>query len=268
MKKVVFITGASSGLGKAIGDYLHQRGFQVFGTSRTPSNYPNFPFPLLEVDVRDPKTIQTALDLVQKHAGRIDIVINNAGVGITGPIEETPISEIKNNFETNFLGPIEVMKSALPYMRNQKTGLIINITSIAGSMGLPFRGVYSSSKGALALITEAVRMEVRPFGIKIVTLAPGDYATKIASNRYHAPLSSSSPYFLTYGKVLKQMNDHVQSGNDPVELAQMILKIIETRDPKVHYTVGSLMQKFSVILKRLLPGKVYEKILLNHHHLE
>jgi NAD(P)-dependent dehydrogenase (short-subunit alcohol dehydrogenase family) len=183
-------------------------------------------------------------------------------------MEETSTSEMKNNFETNFFGPIEVIKAALPFMRNQKSGLIINITSIAGSMGLPFRGVYSSSKGALALLTEALRIEVRPFGINIVTIAPGDYATNIASNRYHAPLLKDSPYFQTYQKVLNQMNEHVESGNDPQEISEAVFKIIQTPNPSVHYRVGSFMQKFSVILKGILPGTLYEKILRNHYDLD
>ena len=98
------------------------------------------------------------------------------------------LQEIKNNFETNFFGPIEVMKAVLPQMRSQKSGLIINITSIAGYMGLPYRSVYSASKGALELITEALRMEVKSFGIHITNVAPGDFATNIASGRFHAPL--------------------------------------------------------------------------------
>jgi NAD(P)-dependent dehydrogenase (short-subunit alcohol dehydrogenase family) len=267
MNKVVFITGASSGLGKEVGLYLHQKGFKVFGTSRTPSNYPNFPFPLLEVDVRNSTSIQAALDFVLKNSGRLDVVINNAGVGITGPIEETLTTEIKNNFETNFFGPIEVIKASLPHMRKQNSGLIINITSIAGSMGLPFRGIYSASKGALALLTEALRIEVSSFGIEIVNIAPGDYATNIANNRYHAPLIKNSPYFMTYEKVLKQMNEHVESGNDPREISDVVFKIIEAKKPKVHYLVGSFMQKFSVFLKGILPAKIYEKILRNHYDL-
>ncbi len=99
--------------------------------------------------------------------------------GITGPLEEIPTEEIKNNFETNFFGPIEVMKAVLPQMRAQKSGLIINVTSIAGYMGLPYRSVYSASKGALELIAEALRMEVKSFGIQITNVAPGDFATNI-----------------------------------------------------------------------------------------
>ena len=165
MSKVVLITGGSSGIGKSIGEYLHQKGFTVYGTSRNPEKITNSVFPLVALDVRNASSIQQAVAAVIASCGRIDVVINNAGVGITGPLEEIPTEEIKNNFETNFFGPIEVMKAVLPQMRAQKSGLIINVTSIAGYMGLPYRSVYSASKGALELITEALRMEVKSFGI-------------------------------------------------------------------------------------------------------
>ena len=194
MEKVVFITGGSSGIGKSIGEYLYHKGFVVYGTSRNPERITTSIFPLLALDVREVQSIQKAVAEVISKAGRIDIVINNAGVGITGPIEEIPTEEIKNNFETNLFGPIEVMKAVLPQMRAQQSGLIINITSIAGYMGLPYRGIYSASKGALELITEALRMEVKSFGIQITNVAPGDFATNIAAGRFHAPLIKGSAY--------------------------------------------------------------------------
>jgi short-subunit dehydrogenase len=152
-------------------------------------------------------------------------------------------------------------------MRIQKSGLIINITSIAGYMGLPYRSVYSASKGALALISEALRMEVKDFGVHITTVAPGDFATNIASGRFHAPLVSGSPYEIPYGNTLKEMNEHVDSGSDPTEMAVAIFKIINNPNPEVHYKVGAFMQKFSIALKRLLPGKTYEKMLMKHYKL-
>jgi NAD(P)-dependent dehydrogenase (short-subunit alcohol dehydrogenase family) len=167
MNKVVLITGGSSGIGKSIGEFLHQKGFIVYGTSRNPEKIINSIFPLLTLDVRNNESIQFAIAKVIATSGRLDILINNAGVGITGPLEEIPTQEIKNNFETNFFGPIEVMKSVLPQMRSQNSGLIINITSIAGYMGLPYRSVYSASKGALELITEALRMEVKSLVFKL-----------------------------------------------------------------------------------------------------
>jgi NAD(P)-dependent dehydrogenase (short-subunit alcohol dehydrogenase family) len=267
MNKVVLITGASSGIGKSIAEFLHYKGFIVYGTSRTPNKITNSVFPLLELDVRNTESIQNAVKKIIELSGTIDIVINNAGVGITGPIEEIPSQEIKNNFETNFFGPIEVMKAVLPQMRAQKSGLIINITSIAGYMGLPYRGIYSASKGALELITESLNMEVKPFGINITNVAPGDYATNIAAGRFHAPAVKGSDYENSYGATLKMMNDQVDSGNNPIEMAEAIFDIINAANPKIHYKVGSFIQKSSIVLKRILPDKVYEKILMNHYKL-
>jgi NAD(P)-dependent dehydrogenase (short-subunit alcohol dehydrogenase family) len=267
MSKVVLITGGSSGIGKSIGEFLHQKGFVVYGTSRNPEKITNSIFPLVALDVRDKQSIVNCIAEVIQKSGRLDIVINNAGVGITGPIEEIPTEEIRNNFETNLFGPIEVMKSVLPQMRDQKSGLIINITSIAGYMGLPYRGIYSASKGALELITEALRMEVKSFGIQITNVAPGDFATNIAAGRYHAPVVKGSAYEVPYGNTLKEMDSHVDSGSNPNEMAEAIFAIIQTDKPKVHYKVGAFMQKFSIVLKRILPDTVYEKILMNHYKL-
>ncbi|WP_133133628.1 SDR family NAD(P)-dependent oxidoreductase [Legionella sp. W10-070] len=163
MKQVVFITGASSGIGKSIGEFLQHKGYIVYGTSRNPKRVNESLFPLLALDVRRVETIREAIADILSKEGKIDILINNAGVGITGPLEEIPIDEIRNNFETNFFGPIEVIKAVLPTMRAQRSGLIINITSIAGYIGLPFRSVYSASKGALELITEGIRLRERNF---------------------------------------------------------------------------------------------------------
>jgi short-subunit dehydrogenase len=267
MKKVVLITGASSGIGKSIGAFLHQKGFVVYGTSRNPNKITDSIIPLITLDVRDINSIVNCVKEVIQKEGQLDVVINNAGVGITGPIEEIPTEEIRNNFETNLFGPIEVMKAALPQMRSQNSGLIINITSIAGYMGLPYRGIYSASKGALELITEALRMEVKSFGIQITNVAPGDFATNIAAGRYHAPVIEGSAYEVPYGNTLKEMDSHVDSGSNPNEMAAAIHAIIQTKIPKVHYKVGAFMQKFSIVLKRLLPDLVYEKILMNHYKL-
>ncbi len=267
MSKVVLITGGSSGIGKSIGEFLHQKGFMVYGTSRNPEKITNSIFPLVALDVRDKQSIVNCVAEVIQKSGRLDIVINNAGVGITGPIEEIPTEEIRNNFETNLFGPIEVMKTVLPQMREQKSGLIINITSIAGYMGLPYRGIYSASKGALELITEALRMEVKSFGIQITNVAPGDFATNIAAGRYHAPVVKGSAYEVPYGNTLKEMDSHVDSGSNPNEMAEAIFAIIQTDKPKVHYKVGAFMQKFSIVLKRILPDTVYEKMLMNHYKL-
>lgn len=267
MSKVVLITGGSSGIGKSVGEFLQAKGFKVYGTSRNPDNYPESKFPIVALDVTKPESISKCIAEVLACETHIDILLNNAGAGITGPIEEIPDAEIKRNFETNFFGPINVIKAVLPSMRKQNSGLIINVTSIAGYMGLPYRGVYSASKGALELITEAFRMELKGFNINMTNVAPGDFATNIAAGRYHAPVLVDSPYKDTYGNTLKMMDEHVDSGGDPEQMAKAVYKIIEAKNPKVHYKVGAFMQKFSIVLKRILPDTVYEKLLMNHYKL-
>ena len=268
MPKVVFITGASSGIGKAIGLYLHEKGYTVFGTSRSPEKYEStVPFSLLKLDVTKPETISEAVSQISSQAGKIDVLVNNAGVGITGPIEETPIDEIRNAFETNFYGPLHVIKAVLPQMRKQKSGHIINVTSIAGYMGLPYRGIYSATKAALEITIEAYRMETMQFGIYMTNIAPGDFATNIASGRYHAPVLENSPYKNAYGVTLETMNAHVDAGNDPTDMAKAVHKIIETKHPKIHYKVGAVLQKFSIVLKRVLPDKMYERMVMKHYKL-
>lgn len=267
MSKVVLITGGSSGIGKSIGEYLTLKGFTVFGTSRNPEHYSDAKFELVKLDVADFDSIQKAVKRIIEKTGRLDVLINNAGAGITGAVEEIPMEEIKRNFETNFFGPINVIKTVLPQMRKQHSGLIINITSIAGYMGLPYRGIYSTSKGALELLTEAMRMELKDFNIQMTNVAPGDFATNIAAGRYHAPVLENSPYKVPYGNTLNLMDAHVDAGKDPLLMAKAIHKIILTEKPKVHYKVGEFMQKFSIVLKRILPDKVYEKMLQNHYKL-
>ena len=266
MSKVVLITGGSSGIGKSIGEFLSDKNYKVYGTSRNPDNYKNSKFPIVALDVLDNTTIKKCVESVIKIEGRIDVVINNAGAGITGPIEETPEAEIKRNFDTNFFGPIAVIKAVLPQMRQQNSGLIINVTSIAGYMGLPYRGIYSASKGALEIITEAFRMEIKDFNIHMTNVAPGDFATNIAAGRFHAPIIKNSAYS-KYESVLKAIDDDVDNSANPIEVAKVVHKIIETKKPKIHYKVGAFMQKFSIVLKRILPDAVYEKLLLKHYKL-
>lgn len=267
MSKVVLITGGSSGIGKSIGEFLSLKGFTIYGTSRTPERYPDSKFNLVKLDVSDTTSIHEAVSAVIAKSGRLDVLINNAGAGITGPIEEIPDVEIQRNFDTNLFGPIRVIKAVLPQMRVQNSGLIINVTSIAGYMGLPYRGVYSASKGALELITEAFRMEIKDFNIHMTNVAPGDFATNIAAGRYHAPIKEDSPYKKPYGDTLNLMDAHVSEGKDPLLMAHAIYKVITTKNPKIHYKVGEFIQKFSIVLKRILPDKVYERMLMNHYKL-
>ena len=267
MSKVVLITGASSGIGLSTANFLLEKGFVVYGTSRSAKNAANYNFNLVALDVLNVKTIDDVVSFIIQKEGKLDVLVNNAGMGITGPIEDTPTDEMRKVFDTNLFGAIDVMKVVLPQMRKQQSGTIINVTSIAGYMGLPYRGMYSASKGALELVTESVRMEVKNFGINVVNVAPGDFATNIAAGRYHTPVFENSAYKKVYKENLALMDAHVTSGMDPIEMAKAVFKVINTQKPKGHYKVGGFMEKFSIVLKRILPDKMYEKLLMNHYKL-
>ena len=260
---IVLVTGASSGIGQSIAMYLSQNGCIVYGTARNPQVYQQpKEYTLLALDVQQVSGIDAAVAHILSIHGRIDVLINNAGVGITGPVEQTPLAEIDQVFDVNLKGPIRMLQAVLPAMRSQGSGLVINITSIAGAMGLPFRGLYSATKSSLSLVTESLRMECAPFGVRLCTVAPGDYATNIASGRYHTPVDHNGPYHPQYDKTLAGMNAHVDQGSDPVEVARLVWKIIQSKNPKVHYRVGKPLQKAAIWIKFLLPDTLFERLLL------
>lgn len=268
MSKVVLITGASSGLGLTTALHLHEKGYTVYGTSRNPKIYDKqYPFNFLSLENADSISIQNCVKTVLDQSGRLDILINNAGVGIIGPMEEIELSAVRQHFEVNCFGPLQLMQAVLPHMRLQGEGLIINITSIAADIGLPFRGTYSAAKGALERMSEALRMETKAHGIRICNVAPGDFISNIAERRHYASLGKDSPYYTTYQFSLNQINDHVDNGIDPREITEIIESLINTTKLKVRYKVGTPLQKLSGILKSLLPSRIFEKLLMNHYKL-
>ncbi|GGE11582.1 SDR family oxidoreductase [Psychroflexus salis] len=267
MPQVILITGASSGIGKITAEFLVEKNFKVYGTSRNSNIESQNKVEFIQLDLNDSVSIKKAVNQIIQKEGKLDILINNAGVGITGPVEETPIEAAKEHFQTNFFGVMELTQEVLHYMQKQPNGQIINITSIAGYMGLPFRGYYSASKSALITLTEALRLELKNTKIKVSCLAPGDFATNIASGRFTVKPNQESTYYKAYAESLKLMNAHVNEANDPIEVAKTIYTIIQKEHPKVNYKVGSTLQKFSVFLKGILPNKVFEKMLAKHYKL-
>lgn len=267
MTEIVFITGASSGIGKSIGEYLHQKGYKVYGTSRHPKQKEHNGIHFVALDVTKKETITAAIKEVIAKEGRIDFLVNSAGKGITGAMEETPDEEIEKAFAVNYFGVIKVIKAVLPHMRQQKSGMIINITSVAGYMGLPFRGVYSATKSALELTTEAFRMELKPFNIKMTNIAPGDFATNIATGRFHTPVYPDSPYKKIYSTILDEMDRDVDKGKDPILMAEKTYHVMQQENPTIHYKVGEFLQKISIALKHILPDKLYEKLLMKYYKL-
>jgi len=152
-------------------------------------------------------------------------------------------------------------------MRKQKNGLIINVTSIAGDMGLPYRGIYSASKAALSIYTETLRLETKQFNIDVVDVAPGDFATNIAAGRYHTPLLEHSAYKKDYSKVLKQIDDEVDEGLQPIVMAKAVFKVINASKPKPKYRIGTFLQRIAYKIKFLLPDSLFEKIMIKQYEL-
>lgn len=265
--QVILITGGSAGIGKATGVYLQDLGFKVVGTSRNPNTYPDHPFPLFAMDLKDSDSIKQAVNNVMDVYARIDVLINNAGMGIAGPLEELPRDAMQLLFETNVLGPIVAIQEVIPIMRKQGEGRIINISSIAGYSGLPFRSVYSATKGSIELITESLRIELKGSGILCTTLAPGDIATDMASARYNAAVVEGSPYEKKYGQARQDMDAHVSSGMKPEKVAKKIAQLLLKKSLNVHYRVGPVLQRSSIYLKSILPDRWYEFILTKFYNL-
>ncbi len=267
MNKVVLVTGGSSGIGKSICLYLHEKGYTVYGTSRNPERYQHeLPFKLVALDVLDESTITPALKTIIDAEGVLDVLINNAGVGMLGSIEDSLVEEVKEIFETNVYGVLRMTQVVLPYMRERETGLIINISSIAGYMGLPYRGIYSATKASVHMITEAMRMELKPYGVKACVVDPGDFATNISGNRRVAKAGrAGSVYVAETNRIEAMINEEVSHSPDPVKMGIAIEKIIQSNNPDVNYLVGKPLQKLSILARRLLPKKWFEKIISNHY---
>ena len=265
MYKIILVTGGSSGIGKAIGEYLADKGYTVYGTSRDISKYPESKFRLLTLDVTNNDQINSCINQIINLEGRIDVLINNAGVGITGPLEETPEEEIHKHFKTNLYGPINMIKAVLPFMRKERNGLIINITSIAGYVGSPFRSIYSAGKAALDLISETLNMETKEFKINVVSIAPGDYLTNIPKGRFHSPVKEESPYKNSYKKGLETINKHIDSGADPKIIGKLVYKILNSRNPKKKYLSGSFIETLAPFLKFILPQRLFEYIVMKNY---
>ena len=225
-KKIVLITGASSGIGKACAEYLNNKGYQVFGTSRKISSSSINYCKMISMDVNNDDSVKRAIEYVIKKVNNIDILINNAGFGISGAIEDTSILKAKEQFETNFFGIHRVCKEVLPYMRKQGQGCIINISSIGGILGLPFQGFYCATKFALEGWTETLRMEVKPYGINVVLIEPGDIKTSFTKSREKITASLKNSAYKENAKNAIQIVEKDEQGGPLPEKVAYILKHI------------------------------------------
>jgi NAD(P)-dependent dehydrogenase (short-subunit alcohol dehydrogenase family) len=261
MNKVVLITGISTGLGKQTAEYLAQKGYIVYGTVRKDIES-NPVVHSLKMDLTDNESIKLAVDSVLHKEGRIDVLINNAGMHTGGSVETTPIEYIRLQMETNFIGLVQIIRAVLPVMRKQGRGTIINFSSIGGLMGLPFQSFYSASKFAIEGLSEALRMEVREFNIKVVVINPGDFHTNNTSNRQkYINTSSDDPYEYQFRRTLAIFEKDETGGWPPEIMARKLYRIIKTRKPRHHYIIASFIPKLAVILKRILPNEWFDSLL-------
>lgn len=260
----IIITGTSTGIGFALAEYFGKKGHQVYGLSRknTESDF----FKTIPTDITNHSQVDNAISEILKIEKRIDLLINNAGMGMVGAVEDSKKEEILKLFNLNLVGAVQMMTGVLPKMREQKSGKIINISSIGSEMGLPFRGFYSASKSALDKVTEAIRYEVSPWKIDVCTLHLGDIKTKIAENRVKTEVSE--PYKKTFEKVYALMNSHVDDGSEPVEVAEYIEKLLGKKTWKAHYYFGKFGQKIGVPLKWILPQNFYENLMKKYNKMD
>jgi NADP-dependent 3-hydroxy acid dehydrogenase YdfG len=265
MTKIVLITGISSGFGKATAELLSSKGYTVYGISRRQNDDLNSKIKTLRADVTDKFSVQKAVATILEKEGSIDILINNAGMGISGSIEDASPEDISLQMNTNFIGYVNMIQAVLPAMRKQTGGTIINTSSIGGLMGLPYQGFYSASKFAVEGLSEALRMELIPFKIKVILIEPGDFFTNFTASRIPAKNSPESIYAAQFQKTLSVIEKDETGGLSPDYLARKVAHILELKNPCHHYIIATLEQKFAVILKRILPGSWFSKILSSHY---
>lgn len=260
----ILITGTSAGIGFTLAEYLGKKGHTVYGLSRknVESNY----FKTIPTDITDNAQVQNAVAEVLETETKIDVLINNAGMGMVGPVEDSSQEEILKLFNLNLVGTVQMMTAVLPKMRDQKFGKIINVSSIGSEMGLPFRGFYSASKSAVDKVTEAIRYEVSPWNIQVCALHLGDIKTNIAENRVKTNVSE--PYLNIFNKVYGLMNSHVSEGTEPIEVAKYVEKILHKKHWKAHFYHAKFGQRIGVPLKWMLPQNFYECLMRKYNKLD
>jgi NAD(P)-dependent dehydrogenase (short-subunit alcohol dehydrogenase family) len=265
--KVILVTGASSGNGRATAQLLSQERHRVFGTSRNPASADKMPqVAMITLDVRSDESVAVCVRTVLDAAGRLDVVVNNAGYELAGALEELSLDEAQAQFATNFFGVARVVKAVLPIMRQQKGGQIVNISSLAGLTAAPFLGMYSASKFALEGYSEALRHEVKPFAIRVSLVEAGFLRTPLMNKRELAgqPIRE---YAAWRERALATVRECEEKGPGPELIAGTVPKIIESRRPRLRYVVGQQARLISR-LRRFLPEAAFERGTRSTFHLD
>ena len=277
---VILVTGASSGIGRAIVEGLAREGHRVVGTSRRASGFPEEAaggggVSTIPLDVTDQRSVDAAVSYMCERYGRIDVLVNNAGFGVAGSVEDTSPEEAFAQFDTNFFGVHRMVRGVLPVMRAQGSGLIVTVGSVAAILTVPYQGLYSASKHALEALMEAVRIECRSFGIKGVLVEPGDTRTGFTGSRvYCGDTHGDSPYCEGFSKALATI-EHADRDDGslkksksavlgrrfichpPEKVARAVCRVIKRRSPPVRVYVGT-SYKLAAFLKRIAPDRVAE----------
>jgi NAD(P)-dependent dehydrogenase (short-subunit alcohol dehydrogenase family) len=273
--KTVLLTGGSDGLGRAAAILLAEKGYRVFATGRSPEKLADLkrvaterklPLELLEMDVASDASVSRGVQDVLQKAGHIDVLINNAGVGFMAVVEELRIDDLRQQYETNVYGVLRVTQAVLPQMRERKQGRILMMSSVAGIITPPTYGAYSSSKHALEALSNALRMELFPFGIDVVLIEPGYIMTGFQTAakelaRPYAEGAEKSPYAKVYsGAWNGASSSRKESKTTPEDCARVMLEAIEASHPRARYTVTSLA-RWASLGRRLLPDTLLDSFL-------
>ena len=263
---VILITGITSGFGRAMAQQLSEDGHKVYGTHRLDCD----PIPgvtYIKADVRDEESLRMAVDTVMEKEGCIDTVISNAGMGIGGPLEFTSIDDAQRQMDVNFMGMVRLLNQVVPVMRRQRHGHIICISSIGGLMGLPYQGMYSASKFAIEGYCEALRLELRRFGIHVTVINPGDFFTGFTAARTKNLPPDAAAAYPGYSASMASIESDERSGLQPDYLARRMSRIVRKRRPANRYIIATFVQRLSVTLKAILPAKWYDRILASYYKL-
>lgn len=264
--RVILITGASSGIGQSIAHHLRDHGWKVYGTSRRAEmGEIRDGIHFLPMDVTSDQSVKSAIDYLLSQEPQVHCLVNNAGIGMVGSVEDSTPEEMKMQFETNYYGPVRVMQALLPHLREHRAGHIINISSLAGLFGLPYRGVYSAAKFALNGLTESMRMELLRFNVHAVSLCPGDFKTAIKTSRIRVKKGDSSVYAEEFDRVHDLLNAELNHSGDPIEVARLVRRITDTASPRPYYIAASPFQKFVVHLRYWLPTKAFQWLMLRNY---
>ena len=251
-QKVAVVTGSSSGIGFETSLALARNGFYTYATMRNPeksnlitktATNEKLPLQALSIDVNIEKSVTDGIDRILNESERIDVLVNNAGFDLTGPLEETSMDEIKGQFETNLFGAIRTMQAVIPTMRKQRSGIIVNITSVGGKLAIPFHSGYHGTKFALEGLSESIQYELDPFGIKIIIIEPGAVGSSFWKNMKNATKSSNltdgeSPYVSMMSNMSAALKQMEQNSIPSSEVANMIVNAVTTDNPDFRYVVG------------------------------